>query len=71
MELARLQRDVQVLNGVYLVLTQQYETALIAESKESDAFLVLDPPRFRRGRSVPRRSSISCSPSLRAWSLVC
>ena len=42
MELARLQRDVQVRNAIYLALSQQYETAMINESKESDAFLSLD-----------------------------
>ena len=42
MALARLQRDVQVQNAIYLALTQQYQTALINESKDSDLFLSLD-----------------------------
>jgi tyrosine-protein kinase Etk/Wzc len=40
--LARLQRDVQVANAVYLALTQQLEVAIIGASKESEAFLPLD-----------------------------
>lgn len=42
MELARLQRDVQVYNAIYLTLTQQHETALISENKDSDSFYPLD-----------------------------
>ena len=42
MALARLQRDVQVQNAIYLALRQQYETAIISENKESDSFLPLD-----------------------------
>lgn len=42
MALARLQRDVQVQNAIYIALTQQYQSALINESKESDSFLSLD-----------------------------
>jgi uncharacterized protein involved in exopolysaccharide biosynthesis len=42
MALARLQRDVQVQNAIYLALSQQYETAIISENKDSDAFIVLD-----------------------------
>lgn len=43
LELARLQRDVQIQNAVYMTLTQQYEASMIAEAKESDAFIPLDP----------------------------
>ena len=42
MALARLQRDVQVQNAIYLALTQQYQAAFIDESKESNSFLLLD-----------------------------
>ena len=42
MALARLQRDLQVRNAVYLVLTQQHQMALIAEGKEAMPFLSLD-----------------------------
>lgn len=42
MTLARLQRDLQVKNAIYLALTQQYQTALINESKVSEFFLPLD-----------------------------
>lgn len=40
--LARLQREVQVQNAVYLILTQQLATAELNENKESDFFLTLD-----------------------------
>lgn len=40
--LARLQRDVQVQNALYLALKQQHETALIDENRDSAAFIVLD-----------------------------
>ncbi len=42
MALARLQRDVQVNNSVFLALTQQHQAAIIAESRETDAFMPLD-----------------------------
>lgn len=42
MQLARLQRDVQVQNAIYLAMSQQLEAAIINENKESDAFILLD-----------------------------
>lgn len=42
MALARLQRDVQVLNAIFLAMSQQLEAAIISENKESDSFIVLD-----------------------------
>lgn len=42
MKLARLERDLQVKNAIYLALTQQYETAIITEAKDSEAFYSLD-----------------------------
>lgn len=41
-KLARLQRDLQVQNALYLVLVQQLATAQLSEGRESDAFLVID-----------------------------
>ncbi len=55
-EMARLQRDLQVQNAVYMALRQQYLTAVISENKDSDAFLPLDkavPPDLP---SSPRRT---------------
>lgn len=55
MELARLQRDVEVQNAIYLALRQQYETALISENKESDAFILLDRAEAPEKPSKPRK----------------
>lgn len=54
MELARLQRDVQVRNAIYLALSQQYESAMITESKDSDSFLPLDTADVPYRPSSPR-----------------
>lgn len=42
MQLARLQRDVEVQSSLFSVLTQQYQLATLEEARESDSFLVLD-----------------------------
>lgn len=55
MALARLQRDVQVQNAIYLALTQQYQTALINESKDSNSFLPLDSAEPPLKPSKPRK----------------
>lgn len=55
MELARLQRDVEVQNAIYLALRQQYETALISENKESDAFISLDKAEAPEKPSKPKK----------------
>jgi len=54
MELARLQRDVEVQNAIYLALRQQYETALISENKDSDAFIPLDKAEPPEKPSMPQ-----------------
>lgn len=58
MALARLQRDVQVQNAIYLALRQQYETALVSENKESDSFLPLDRAEAPILPSKPKKQSI-------------
>lgn len=55
MALARLQRNVEVHNAVYLALTQQYQTALINESKDLDSFLPLDRAETPINASKPRK----------------
>ncbi|MNS36120.1 cryptic autophosphorylating protein tyrosine kinase Etk [compost metagenome] len=55
MALARLQRDVQVQNAIYLALTQQYQTALINESRDSESFLPLDRAETPIRPSKPRK----------------
>ncbi|MNY41637.1 Tyrosine-protein kinase etk [compost metagenome] len=57
MALARLQRDVQVHNAIYLALTQQYQTALINESKDSESFLPLDQAEAPIYPTKPRKST--------------
>lgn len=59
MELARLQRDVQLQNTIYLALTQQYETAVIAERKRIQSFVTLDPAQIPERHSKPRRLVIA------------
>lgn len=56
MELARLKRDVEVQNAVYLALRQQYEARAVTESKESDAFVPLDRAVIPDVASGPRKS---------------
>ncbi len=59
MELARLQRDVQVQNAIFLVLSQQLESALINENKESDAFLPLDKAYVPEKPIAPKKALIT------------
>lgn len=59
MELARLQRDVQVQNAIFLVLSQQLESALISENKESDAFLPLDKAYVPEKPTAPKKAVIT------------
>lgn len=54
MQLARLQRDVQVQNAIYLALTQQMEAAIISEDQDSDSFVVLDRAEPPYRPSSPR-----------------
>ena len=56
MELARLQRDVQMQNAIYLALSQQYETAMISENQESGAFLPLDAAETPDHPSAPKKT---------------
>ncbi|MNX62621.1 Tyrosine-protein kinase etk [compost metagenome] len=55
MAFARLQRDVQVQNAIYLALSQQFEAAVITESKDSDAFLPLDKADIPERASKPKK----------------
>lgn len=54
--LARLERDVQIQNAVYQLLMQQYESSLIAEAKDSDAFIPLDRAIAPETPIGPKRS---------------
>lgn len=57
MELARYQRDLQVQNAIYLALSQQYETAIISENKDSDAFIPLDKAEVPEHASKPKKAA--------------
>lgn len=59
MALARMQRDVQVQNAIYLALSQQYESALISENNESEEFTVLDYAQMPDRPSKPKKSLIA------------
>jgi len=55
LELARLTRNLKIMEEVFGLLTQQYETAKIAEAKDTPTIQVLDravPPEFK---SKPRK----------------
>ena len=54
----RLAREVSVLTGVFTTLKQQNENAKIAEIKESNYVLVLDPPEAPLTRTSPNRKNI-------------
>jgi uncharacterized protein involved in exopolysaccharide biosynthesis len=58
LELARLMREVKIQEEIFGLLTQQYETAKIAETRDTPTVQVLDratPPEFK---SRPRRLTI-------------
>jgi len=55
LEYARLRRDVEVLNNVYLFLVQELETAKIQEAKDTPTLQVLDAPVPAQLRTRPIR----------------
>jgi tyrosine-protein kinase Etk/Wzc len=58
-ELARLMRDVEILNAVYSLLTQEYEQAKIAEARDTPTVQVLDPAGVPKDPSFPRKKRIA------------
>jgi capsule polysaccharide export protein KpsE/RkpR len=52
---ANLYREVQVQEGVYELLTQQYELARIQEAKDIPVVSVIDPPGIPEKKSFPPR----------------
>ncbi len=56
MQLARLQRNVEVQKKIYEVLTEQYQLASIAEQSEDTLFEVVDPALPAEKPSWPKRS---------------
>ena len=71
MDLARLQRDVQVNNAVFLALTQQLETALINEARDEDAFYVLDKAEAPDLPIKPNKKAIILVSTLLGFFLAC
>lgn len=57
-ELARLQRNVQTLNAVYVALNQQLETLSISGAADSDSFIALDRAYPPEQPSRPRKKII-------------
>ena len=58
MELARRMRDVEIQNVLYMLLTEQYEQAKIAEARDTPTVQVLDvavPPEIK---SYPQRKKL-------------
>ncbi len=56
MELAKLMRETEVLNRVYLYLVQEYEAARIQESRDTPTIQTLDAPQVPEIRTRPRRT---------------
>ncbi|KYK32161.1 MAG: hypothetical protein AYK18_16215 [Theionarchaea archaeon DG-70] len=58
LELARLMRETKIQEGVYALLTQQYEQAKIAEVKDTPTIQILDRAVPPERRSFPQRRRI-------------
>jgi uncharacterized protein involved in exopolysaccharide biosynthesis len=56
---ADLYREVKVQEGVYELLTQQYELARIQEAKDTPVVSVIDPPGLPEKKSFPPRLLLS------------
>ncbi|NCB40747.1 MAG: hypothetical protein EOM80_18470 [Erysipelotrichia bacterium] len=56
LEFARMGRNLKVKEKVFGVLTEQYESAKIAEAEEGSQFEVIDRARPPEVKSKPRRS---------------
>jgi uncharacterized protein involved in exopolysaccharide biosynthesis len=59
LELARLERNVQIKSAVYLELKKQFEVARIEEIKNIPVINVLDPARVPADRDRPRRAELA------------
>ncbi len=55
-ELARLQREVEVQGAVYEVLMEEYERAKLLEKRDAPTIQVVDPPRIPQRRVWPKRT---------------
>lgn len=55
-EYARLFREIEIQNEIFIFLTQQYEEAKIQEAKDTPTVQVLDPAYPPERKSRPRRS---------------
>ena len=58
LEYGRLMRDVTVQSAVFQLLQQQFESAKIAEARESMKFILLDQPSLPIRPSSPNRTLI-------------
>jgi len=55
LEFARLTREVEVTNGIYVFLVQEYEAARIQEARDTPTIQILDRPAPPEIRTRPRR----------------
>ena len=55
-ELARLQREIEVQGAVYEVLMEEYERAKLMEKRDAPTIQVVDPPRIPQRRVWPKRT---------------
>jgi uncharacterized protein involved in exopolysaccharide biosynthesis len=58
LELSRLQREVDIKSSLYLIMSQQNETAKVEAAKDTPVIQVLDPGAVPIDKTSPRRSLI-------------
>ena len=58
LELARLTREAKIQSEIYILLTQQYEQAKIAEAKDTPTVQILDEALPPERRSYPQRKKM-------------
>jgi uncharacterized protein involved in exopolysaccharide biosynthesis len=54
-EFERLVRELKVQEALFLMLTQRYEAARVAEARDTSTFQVLDNPSLPTKRARPKR----------------
>lgn len=55
-ELARLQRELEVQGTVYGILMEEYEKAKLMEKRDAPTIQIVDPPRIPQRRVWPKRT---------------
>jgi tyrosine-protein kinase Etk/Wzc len=70
-ELARRTRAVEVQTAVYTLLVQEYETAKIAEARDTPTIRILDPAEPPERRSFPKRKRLVVFAGIFAFLVSC